>query len=234
MTDNLFGQKAFTLIELMVAMAIAGIISAAIYSVYISQVRTQIAQEVAIELQQGLRGAISIMTQEIRTAGADPLGDANAGIVTASEEEFHFTRDIVGDPDTGQYDGEINHDEEDIRYVLDGEQLQRWTGGSSPPDQPGIILDNVEILEFLYWVYSNDDDELRIMNSEDEPDDIRRIDVTIVARSSQSDRGLLRRHTDTREYRNQDGDVILKPVDYDESARRMKLSTTIKRRNLRN
>lgn len=89
-------NKGFTLIELLVAMAMASIIMAAVVSAYQLQVRGKNTQEALTDMNQTLRTALEIMTNEIRTAGldvADPSA-AIAGIVTANANQLRFTMDI--------------------------------------------------------------------------------------------------------------------------------------------
>jgi len=233
MKAEVFGQKGITLIELMIAMAIAGIVTAAIYTVYISQVRTTITQEVVLELQQGLRGSLSLMAGEIRTAGTDPQDSAGAGIEIANADQFHFTRDIVGDAETGQYNGEIDEDIEDIRYfVNDNNALQRETGSSG---QPMTILENIDALNFVYLETIeagggslNNDGQANV--DPEKFDSIRYVQITIVASSGQSDRGLLRVYRDNNSYVNQ-RDVNI--FDANDTSRRMRMTTTIALRNIK-
>jgi len=72
-------NKGFTLLELMIAMAIAGIVAAAILMAFNSQQKTQVTQQLVVEMQQDLRAALYLMQQDVRMAGHDPLWvDGNA------------------------------------------------------------------------------------------------------------------------------------------------------------
>jgi len=62
----------FTLVELMVAMVIAGIVLAAIYQAYRSQQKAYVTQQMVIEMQQNARSAMTLMKREIRMAGYKP------------------------------------------------------------------------------------------------------------------------------------------------------------------
>ena len=76
-------NKGFSLIELMIAMAVGSIIMAVIYSTYQAQQKTYTTQHLAVEMQQNIRAAMSLMKREIRMAGYDPLasdGIDNDGI----------------------------------------------------------------------------------------------------------------------------------------------------------
>jgi len=61
----------FTLIELMIAMVIAGIVAAAIMMAFDSQQKTQVNQQLIVEMQQDARAALYLMQQDIRMAGYD-------------------------------------------------------------------------------------------------------------------------------------------------------------------
>ncbi len=240
-------DKGFTLIELMVAMVISIIVMGAIYAVYLSQTRVQVVHEVTLELQESLRSVLTIMEKEIRTAGADPTGNADARIILANHNEIRFTRDIDDDTVSGRFDGAITQPNEDIRYAIRGDgHLGRITNGDAGDGD--ILLENVDALNFVYWGYGADNNP-KVLNPEksdvdaDGLDDIKRVDVTIVARSGQSDRGFLGfgRHTDTVEYKNQEGlEEDLNPDLKDrvvlerqnDNARRLQLSTSVTCRNM--
>jgi type IV pilus assembly protein PilW len=113
MLNRLNNQKGFTLIELMVAIAIASAVMAGIYSVFIMQQRTQLTEQVAVDMQQTLRAAMYMVERDIRMAGFDPTlnwgfdnidndGDGN----TDEADEKQNDRELDGVDNDG--DGSID------------------------------------------------------------------------------------------------------------------------------
>jgi prepilin-type N-terminal cleavage/methylation domain-containing protein len=62
-------SKGLTLIELLVAMAISAILTAALYRTFIGQHKTYTVQEDVVDMRQNARVAINRMMREIRMAG---------------------------------------------------------------------------------------------------------------------------------------------------------------------
>jgi prepilin-type N-terminal cleavage/methylation domain-containing protein len=62
-------QKGLTLIELLIAMTMTGILGAGIYRTFVGQQHTYQVQEDIVDLQQNVRMAISQMVRDIRMAG---------------------------------------------------------------------------------------------------------------------------------------------------------------------
>jgi type IV pilus assembly protein PilW len=63
--------SGFTLIELMIAMAIAGLVLTVVYAAFGSQLRTHVGQQMTVEIQQNIRAAFTLMQHDIRMAGYD-------------------------------------------------------------------------------------------------------------------------------------------------------------------
>lgn len=239
-------RSGFTMIEILVAMAVAGIVGAAIFLSYEAQVRTKVSQEVSLEMQQGARAAFERMTSEIRMAGCDPTSKSDARILAATPAEIVFSFDIADDGGVRRSDGDVCDTDEVVRYHLtsdvdengfaDGSvcHLGRETGPGisalSPPcgnTRSGLqaIALNIEALNFVYLNAAGN-----VIAAPVNTDDIRSIQVTIVARSGETMRGLLHGYNDTTVYRNQQGITIL-PAQNDKF-RRLRLTTTINCRNL--
>jgi type IV pilus assembly protein PilW len=72
MTNIVQRVSGFTLIELMIAMALSAVFFSGIYFAFNSQQRTQIDQQLTADLQQNARAALYILQREIRMAGFDP------------------------------------------------------------------------------------------------------------------------------------------------------------------
>ena len=114
-TNN--NHKGFSLIELMVVMAIASIVMAGIYMFYQSNLRSYMTQQTLVDMQQDMRAAMYMMTREIRVAGYDPSRSTAATFLIASTAEVQFQLDDNGD---GDFDdgGGGNDPNEQVRYVL--------------------------------------------------------------------------------------------------------------------
>lgn len=161
----------FSLIELLIAIAISGIVLGAVSSLFIMQNKSYSVQEQVAEMQQNARAAMDIMTREIRTAGCDPGGSANAGIVSATSSSINFTQDTNGDGDTADANENITYS----FYTSSGiQKIGRNTGGGNQP-----VAENIQSLAFAY-LDSNGNPTAVIAN-------IRQIDLTITARTAEPD-----------------------------------------------
>ncbi|OQX14747.1 MAG: hypothetical protein BWK76_14185 [Desulfobulbaceae bacterium A2] len=69
-------EKGFTLVEMMISLAVGGIALGVVYMIFTTQQRSYIAQEEVVEMQQEQRMAMEIMAREIRNAGSNPQGIA--------------------------------------------------------------------------------------------------------------------------------------------------------------
>jgi prepilin-type N-terminal cleavage/methylation domain-containing protein len=111
-TNFVRNKNGFTLIELAVVIAIMSIVLGAIYSVFAATNRSTINNEVIAEVMQNLRTSIDFMEQDIRMAGLDRFGTANAGIEAATANNLRFSADL-------NMDGVLNDNHERITYFYD-------------------------------------------------------------------------------------------------------------------
>ena len=142
-----FHAQGFTIIELMLAIAIAGIVMASFYSVYISQQSSYLRQEKVASMHQNIRSAMYYMGREIRMAGLDPTGQAGAGIVRAEENLIQFTEDIRGQNENNPPDGDTGDSNEDITYTLDDKD---GDGDTDLVRNNYLIAENIKSLLFNY------------------------------------------------------------------------------------
>src|SRR5256885_13674580 len=63
-------RRGFTMIELLIALVILGIVSAALYKVLVTNQRTYLPQTQRIDLQQNIRAAVTILPAELREINA--------------------------------------------------------------------------------------------------------------------------------------------------------------------
>ena len=66
-----FNRKGITLIELMVALVICGIVIGAVYRLFVTQTRAYTVQDQVAEVQQSVRGAMDILVRDLRMTGCE-------------------------------------------------------------------------------------------------------------------------------------------------------------------
>jgi type IV pilus assembly protein PilW len=107
-------SDGFTLIELMVAIAISSAVMAGIYSMFIMQQRTQVTEQVAVDMQQTLRAAMYMVERDIRMAGYDPTlnwgfdginNDGDTDTDEADEKQNDRELDTIDNDGDGSIDG---------------------------------------------------------------------------------------------------------------------------------
>lgn len=217
-------HKGFTLIELMIAMAISLIVMAGIYSAYRSQQRSHDIQIQVAAMQQNLRAAMFYMEREIRMAGCDPTAGAApaASILSAQANSIEFRSDVRGDAVGSEPDGDTNDDGEHIEYRI-YDALGDGTNDLGRDDKNGTGLDaiaqNIEALDFVY-LDRNGNVTAVLAN-------IRAVEITLVARAARPDMG---RYINDNVYTNKQGTVVL-PAQND-NYRRKSLTVHIDCRNL--
>ena len=221
-------NNGYSLIELLVAMGIAMIVSAAIFVTHQVQAQGKITQEVTLEMQQAGRAALGMMTRELRMAGCDPNGNSGAGFLTATANEVEFTMDFRGDPDPTnprpfEPNGSTADPSEWVRYGINTSgSLGRETGGAGGL-QP--LIRNIDALNFVYLDADG--------NVTADLEAIRSVQISLVIRSAATrDRGLLRAHTDTNVYENLQGDPVFTPTGAQRNFRRIQFNTEVHCRNM--
>jgi type IV pilus assembly protein PilW len=181
-------EKGFSVIELLVAMAISLVVLASVYSVFRSQQKSTLVREQINMMQQNLRAGMTVMTRDIRMAGyVHPTVTANAGITVANSDAIEFTR--LDDNNTLPL--------KKIKYSLnDGKlvrNIQNEDGTNPSGDQ--IIAEDIDALDFVYL------NENGVVTAD--LGEIRSVQVTMVARTGKGDPGYL----DTNVYENQWGPI---------------------------
>ncbi len=180
-TYRRFSTAGFTLVELMVALAVGSIVMAAVMTAFQAQHNTYLAQGQVVEMQQNARVALDMLELDIRSAGNDPnnlgAGITTVGIdpVTGVASTLTFTREAGAPTPPGNL--------ETISYSLvdafltegrnDGvvDDLGRNEGGGSQP-----VAENISRLEFRYL--DGNGNPTAVLNN------IRSIQVSILVQSA--------------------------------------------------
>ena len=79
---SLLGRRGYTIIELLIALVLLGMVSAAIYKVLVNNQRLYLAQTQTIDLNQNMRAAATILPAEFRELDS-PDGDIQAMSATS-------------------------------------------------------------------------------------------------------------------------------------------------------
>ncbi|MFQ5737018.1 MAG: fibronectin type III domain-containing protein, partial [Thermodesulfobacteriota bacterium] len=168
-------DHGFTLVELLVAMALSIIVLGALYSLYINFIRTSAGQDKIVEIQQEGRAAIERISKEVRAAGCYYR---NTPIITATATEFEFESDTDPDPALGPWK---------IKYNLDttDKELQRssaaWTGSAyGAYSAAQTVAGHITGLSFAYYDETGTVIPAPI-TSQANRDRIRRVDAVVTA-----------------------------------------------------
>ena len=219
-------RKGFTLVELLIAIAISGIVAGAIFTAFQSQQKSYLIQDQVTEMQQNLRAGTDLMVREIRMAGYDPYVDSGAGITAAVGNTLTFT--LVADNDSYDNDNDTITDEigelKTIQYDLydaysDGDNdIGRQVGSSSSSKR--AAAENIEEIEFYYTLADGTN-----ATAPANPNEIRSVQIAILARAEHEDS----KFSNTKTYTTPSG-ANWGP--YNDGFRRRLLSTTVKCRNM--
>jgi type IV pilus assembly protein PilW len=228
MSHTLRRNNGVTLTELLIALALTGIVAGAIYKIFISQSRDYTIQSEVAEMQQNLRAGVFMMEREIRMVGYDPTRAANTEILMAAPSDLEFTADFNGDGDTDDPNEHLIYTHYDTNADGAADALGRDDVNSGTSTQ--LLAENIDELNFVYLDGSRN--ALSDMTSSVDPADlpnIRSIQVTMVARSGIRDP----EYTDKNTYQNQNpgGSEVVYTAPGDNFRRRL-LTTEIKCRNL--
>ena len=162
----------FTLVELMVSMAIGLAVLAAIAGTFTAQTRQNSAEEQIGQMQQNVRGALDLMMREIQMAGYKPAGGSFNGIETSTATTLRIKLDL--DSSGVATDGTTD----DISYSFDSStglvtRTLNNTGSSA------TLADNVTAFSFTYLDANGTSTTTNTA--------VRRITISITARTDKPD-----------------------------------------------
>jgi len=106
-------NKGFTLIEILVALAIDFIVLAGIYTAFYTQQKSHVKEQQVVDAQQNVRGAAEFMTREIRLAGMQRPTSGVAGILIAGPHSIQFTMN------RNEEDDDVADSNENIKYEFE-------------------------------------------------------------------------------------------------------------------
>lgn len=171
----------FSVLELVVAMGVAGLFYGALYSFYHLHAQTMKVQEVKLDLQEGSRLAIDFLVRELPLAGARPVrGSPCEGferLTEASSQRLTLQYDYRGSSVGSPPDGCPDDPNERIVYTYESstQLIKRGTGSGSP--QPFIA--DVPPDGFLLRYFDREGNELGSVLTATQREVVNTIVVTV-------------------------------------------------------
>lgn len=157
-----------TLVELLIAMAIVGVLLGGITTSFVTQRKAIAIQNQRGSLIQQAQAALDLLTRELRTAGTNPTG-ATFTPVTYSPTQLEIQADLNGN-------GTTTDDNEHLIYAYDATN-KRITRDAGSGVQP--LVENIQAFTFMYLDSAG--------NSTTVSSAIRQLQITITAQTSASD-----------------------------------------------
>jgi type IV pilus assembly protein PilW len=161
-------EDGVTLVELLIAMALSGLVLGAVVNTFMAQRRSYALQEQVTAMTQGTRAALEMVTRDVRMAGYNPAGTSFDGL-TYDPTHVHIRADLNGDGDTADANETVIY-----AYHTATQQLMRDGDGSEQP-----IADHIQAFTFDYVDGAG--------TSTTTTAHIRQIRITITARTAKPD-----------------------------------------------
>ena len=169
-------RRGFTLIEVLLALALSSLTIGAIYSLYVSQVKSQVVRENILDMQQQARAALDLVSRELKMAGYDPRGvnrdqlrGNNFYGVTVDSTHLIIKADLDGN-------GIPTNSNESIVFSHDSSTLtlRRNTGGGRQP-----LGENIEAFSVKYFDGEG--------NPTTQSEHVRQVELSVTTRTEKSD-----------------------------------------------
>jgi prepilin-type N-terminal cleavage/methylation domain-containing protein len=156
--------RGFSLIEVLVVVVIMGVVVGAVYALFTLSSRTYRNQDRVVVMQQNARGAIELLTQELRMAGyyndpSPPPVAGQFGVLLATNTMIQFSQDLNGNRQLTGSDG--NPEENEVvtyDWLPDQSLLRRDTNrvpGNANPVNPQNFADHITNFNLEYFRINN-------------------------------------------------------------------------------
>ncbi len=156
-------ERGFTLIELMVAIALSAVIIVVAYDVFISQQRAYSVQDQVVEMHQNARAAMDLMIREVRMAGHQTSPQPQIDPNNTNNTSIHFYSDLYNNQRELVSDGDTCDPNEDITFSFANNTIFRTNFLGNRNDcnrkqriQP--LAENIIGLQFMYGLDVNGPD----------------------------------------------------------------------------
>jgi prepilin-type N-terminal cleavage/methylation domain-containing protein len=160
-TEPILNKKGVSLIELLVALVICGIVVAGAYRFFIVQTRAYAVQDQVIEAQQNVRLAMEILLRDLRMAGYDD--DSIKSTVTITDPIVAPLRDDSISFSFEYYDkATLQYQKHTVAYrrELNPSRLIRQLTINEVAGSPDVLLENVDDFKLTYGINTKGDEEM--------------------------------------------------------------------------
>jgi type IV pilus assembly protein PilW len=149
-------KRGITLLELLVALVISGIVIGGIYRLFIAQTRAYTVQDQVVEVQRNVRCVMEILLRDLRMAGFD---DDNPGsTITIANPVVYPPSDNSITVSYEYYERSLSqYEKHTVTYNLNAPNLIRQLTVNDVAQPPETVLENVDSLNFAYGVDQNRD-----------------------------------------------------------------------------
>ena len=174
MTIKAKKSAGFTLVELLVSLAVSLVVLTSVSSAFISQRKTYDAQEQMTEMIQGTRAVMEIITREVKLAGFNPTRSTALVGIPYSTTQLEIRADLDGDGTASASDAN-----EVIIYSHDSSNLEIDRNSGQAWAYARILTENIQSFTFDYLDVDG--------NATTTAADIRMVEITITARTTKPD-----------------------------------------------
>jgi len=154
-------KQGVSLIELLVALVICGIVVAGAYRFFITQNRAYSVQDQVIEAQQNVRLAMEILLRDLRTAGYDD--DSIKSTITITDPIAGPLRDDSITFSFEYYDkATLQYQKHTVAYwrEMNPSRLIRQLIINDVAGSPDVLLENVDDFRLTYGINTKGDGEM--------------------------------------------------------------------------
>jgi type IV pilus assembly protein PilW len=229
---NLKTQTGFSMIELLIAIAISSILITLMSGTYYLYSNVSQTQDRVVSVNQKLRSVIYLLERDLLMAGfdSDPTNPAGTGFSSAQNNSMTFT--FVENSDGIDNDGDGTTDEvnelETVDYTFSSNTIFREDSQSIDSDSdgtidPDVLANDIEAVEFYYTL--EDGSQSTSVNAGN-LDKIRSVTVSVLGRSQFNAKNF----NDNTQYTTPSG-ASFGP--FNDSFVRRLLTTTVSCRNIR-
>jgi prepilin-type N-terminal cleavage/methylation domain-containing protein len=159
-TEPILDKKGVSLIELLAALVICGVVVAGVYRFYITQSRVYTVQDQVIEAQQNVRLAMEILLRDLRMAGYDD--DSVKSSITITDPIAPPLRDDSITISYEYYDKTVlQYQKHTVAYrrEMNPSRLIRQLTINDVAGSPDVLLENVADFELSYGIYTHGNGE---------------------------------------------------------------------------